>query len=92
MQGDKTLKEHEKLMGRMAQTLGADLDEAELRGDLPPEERCFCLARDAPIPKGARNGWTNTPRPRPRPAIAATANVLQSLRASTDGRRAGGIR
>ena len=39
MQGDKTLKAHEDLMGRMARTLGADLDEAELRGDLPPEER-----------------------------------------------------
>ncbi|MDG4648259.1 DUF6455 family protein [Roseibacterium sp. SDUM158017] len=39
MQGDKTLKTHETLMDRMARTLGADLDEAELRGDLAPEER-----------------------------------------------------
>jgi hypothetical protein len=39
MQGDKTLKAHEDLMGRMARTLGADLDEAELRGDLAPEMR-----------------------------------------------------
>lgn len=39
MQGDKTFTKHEILMDRMARTLGADLDEAELRGDLPPEER-----------------------------------------------------
>lgn len=39
MPGEKTLKQHEVLMDQMAQRLGADLDEAELRGDLPPEER-----------------------------------------------------
>ena len=39
MQGDTTLKMHEALMDRMARTLGADLDDAELRGDLPPEMR-----------------------------------------------------
>jgi hypothetical protein len=39
MPGTKTLQTHEDLMGRMARTLGADLDEAELRGDLPPEMR-----------------------------------------------------
>jgi hypothetical protein len=39
MQGDKTLKTHEALMDRMARTLGADLDEAELRGELAPEIR-----------------------------------------------------
>lgn len=43
MQGDKTLSEHENLMDRMARTLGADLDAAELRGDLPPEERFSML-------------------------------------------------
>lgn len=43
MQGDKTLKHHETLMDHMARTLGADLDEAELRGDLPPEERAGML-------------------------------------------------
>lgn len=39
MPGRKTLEEHEKLMGQMADRLGVDLDEAELRGDLPPGER-----------------------------------------------------
>ncbi len=39
MQGDKTLKTHENLMTRMAGTVGVDLDEAELRGDLAPEQR-----------------------------------------------------
>jgi hypothetical protein len=39
MQGDKTLVMHEALMDRMARTLGADLDEAELRAELAPEIR-----------------------------------------------------
>jgi len=39
MPGEKTLEEHSRLMGRMADRLGADLDEAELRGDITPEER-----------------------------------------------------
>jgi hypothetical protein len=39
MQGKTTLDRHEALMARMARTLGADLDDAELRGDLPPELR-----------------------------------------------------
>ena len=39
MPGRKTLEQHERLMGRMADRLGVDLDEAELRGDLPPQER-----------------------------------------------------
>jgi hypothetical protein len=43
MPGKKTLDRHEDLMGRMARTLGADLDEAELRGDLPPLERADML-------------------------------------------------
>ena len=39
MQGNKTRAQHAALMGRMAETLGADLDLAELRGALPPEQR-----------------------------------------------------
>ena len=39
MQGKLTRDHHEGLMTRMAETLGADLDAAELRGDLPPEMR-----------------------------------------------------
>jgi hypothetical protein len=39
MQGDKTRAQHAALMNRMAKTLGLDLDEAELRGALPPEQR-----------------------------------------------------
>ncbi len=39
MQGNKTRAHHAALMNRMAATLGADLDEAELRGALPPEGR-----------------------------------------------------
>ena len=43
MQGTKTLKHHDELMDHMATTLGADLDEAEIRGVLPPEERSDML-------------------------------------------------
>lgn len=39
MQGRKTLEDHEILVNRMAGTLGVDLDEAELRGDVTPEFR-----------------------------------------------------
>ena len=39
MQSNLTRDRHETLMSRMAVTLGADLDDAELRGDLPPEMR-----------------------------------------------------
>ena len=45
MLGQKTLKTHDRLMTRMAKTLGTDLDEAELRGDLPPEVRADMLQR-----------------------------------------------
>lgn len=39
MPGQKVLDHHAKLMGQMADRLGTDLDEAELRGDLTPSER-----------------------------------------------------
>lgn len=39
MPGQKTIEEHARLMGQMADRLGADLDEAELRGALTPSER-----------------------------------------------------
>jgi hypothetical protein len=39
MPGKLTRDRHEGLMTRMAETLGADLDAAELRGALPPEMR-----------------------------------------------------
>lgn len=39
MQGNRTRARHEALMTRMAETQGVDLDDAEFRGDLPPEMR-----------------------------------------------------
>ncbi len=39
MPGKKTLQEHERLMGHMADRLGVDLDEAEMRGDLRRGDR-----------------------------------------------------
>ena len=44
MYSNLTRDRHEALMTRMATTLGADLDDAELRGDLPPELRDEMLA------------------------------------------------
>jgi len=43
--GQKTLQAHDRLMSRMAETLGADLDEVAMRGDLPPELRLDMLKR-----------------------------------------------
>jgi hypothetical protein len=39
MQGKLTRDRHERLMTRMADTLGADLETAEAQGQLPPEMR-----------------------------------------------------
>jgi len=39
MPGKKTLQDHEILVSRMAETVGVDLDEAELRGAITPEFR-----------------------------------------------------
>lgn len=58
MPGRKTLEDHEQLMGKMADRLGVDLDEAELRGDLPPDTRhdmvLSCTACTSP---GACRQW-----------------------------------
>ena len=43
MPSNLTRDRHEALMTRMATKLGADLDDAELRGDLPPEMRAEML-------------------------------------------------
>lgn len=60
MPGNKTLNQHDDLMGRMARTLGADLDEAELRGDLPPEERgAMLLACTGCADPGGCRDWLN---------------------------------
>lgn len=39
MLGKKTIDAHSRLMDGMADRLGADLDEAELRGEITPEAR-----------------------------------------------------
>lgn len=39
MPGKKQIDEHRKLMDQMADRLGSDMDEAELRGDLAPGDR-----------------------------------------------------
>jgi hypothetical protein len=59
MPGSKTLNEHEELMGRMAATLGADLDEAELRGALDPDERFTMLlsCTGCTDPEGCQAWW-----------------------------------
>ena len=79
MQGDKTRARHDALMHQMAETLGADLDRAEMRGALPPEareERCFWPARAVLIRPAARIGWPAPKTPMPRLITAATAMSL----------------
>lgn len=43
MPSDQTRDRHTTLMSRMAGKLGADLEDAERRGDLPPELRAEML-------------------------------------------------
>jgi hypothetical protein len=81
MQGDKTLKDHETLMGRMAQTLGADLDEAELRGELPPEERFSMLlsCTGCAEPEGCQKWLDEHPSAEAAPGYCRNADRIAEL-------------
>lgn len=61
MPGQKTLDDHAHLMGRMADRLGVDLDEAELRGALTPGERDAMLlsCTNCTSPEDCK-GWLNS--------------------------------
>ena len=61
MPGKLTHDRHQGLMTRMAETLGADLEAAELRGDLPPEMRDEMLSActGCSDPRGCQH-WLDT--------------------------------
>lgn len=84
MQGDKTLKDHDALMTRMARTLGADLDEAELRGDLPPELRGEMLlaCTGCTDPEGCRHWLDTHPSAEAAPGYCRNAALLADLAAA----------
>ncbi len=83
MQGDKTLKEHEALMTRMAGTLGADLDEAELRGDLAPEDRSDMLmaCTGCTDPKACSDWLARNESADAAPAYCRNRDILAALAA-----------
>lgn len=81
MPGTKTLETHEALMNDMARTLGADLDEAELRGDLPPEERAGMLlsCTGCSDPGGCREWLIANGRADEAPEFCRNGDHLQAL-------------
>ncbi|MGP1358486.1 DUF6455 family protein [Roseicyclus sp.] len=81
MQGDKTLKTHEALMDRMARTLGADLDEAELRGELAPEIRHAMLlsCTGCSDPAGCAHWLDTHERAEAAPGYCRNGSVLADL-------------
>jgi len=81
MPGEKTLKEHEALMGQMARRLGADLDEAELRGDLPPEERSDMVlsCTGCSDPEGCQKWLAENPSADAAPGYCRNADRLADL-------------
>lgn len=84
MPGSKTLKEHEALMSRMARTVGTDLDEAELRGDLPPEMRNDMLLRctGCASPQECERFLDTTEIAEGTPEYCRNGMVLMALRTS----------
>ena len=82
MQGDKTKTEHAALMGRMAQTLGVDLDEAELRGALPPEMRddMVLACTGCADPMGCRKWLAANDKADRAPGYCRNADELVDLR------------
>lgn len=81
MPDNKTLREHDALMGRMAQTLGADLDEAELRGVLPPEMRQDMLmaCTGCSDPAGCKRWLDEHDSARSAPGYCRNGALLQDL-------------
>lgn len=83
MPSNATRNHHETLMTRMARTLGTDLDDAELRGDLPPEMRddmlSACTGCSQP---GTCADWlARTAEAEAAPAYCRNRDILRSLAA-----------
>ncbi|WP_338272076.1 DUF6455 family protein [Roseicyclus marinus] len=83
MPSDKTRDHHEALMGRMARTLGADLDDAELRGDLPPEMRDDMLSActGCADPTGCAHWLSRRSEAEAAPGFCRNRDILQALAA-----------
>jgi len=82
MPGRKTLDEHEKLMGQMADRLGVDLDEAELRGDLPPEKRdgMVLSCTNCTSPEACSKWLADHEKAEDAPAYCRNGALLKGLR------------
>ena len=83
MPSNTTRDQHEKLMTRMARTLGADLDDAELRGDLPPEMRDDMLSAclGCSDPQGCAQWLERNSTSDAAPGYCRNGDVLQALAA-----------
>lgn len=81
MPNTKTLRDHEILVRRMARTLGTDLDEAELRGDLAPESRdAMVLACTGCTSPEACGKWLDSHDSAERPpSYCRNADILADL-------------
>ncbi len=82
MQNDKTVKKHERLMTRMAGVLGVDLDEAELRGTLAPEDRgdMVLACTGCTDPEGCAKWLEANPSADAAPSYCRNADLLTDLR------------
>jgi hypothetical protein len=83
MQGKLTRDRHEGLMTGMAKTLGADLDAAELRGDLPPEMRedMLMACTGCSDPNGCQHWLDTHERAEAAPGYCRNGSILRSLAA-----------
>ena len=83
MLGKLTRDRHEGLMTRMAETLGADLDAAELRGALPPEmrEEMLLACTGCSDPTGCRHWLDTHDKAEVAPDYCRNGAVLRSLAA-----------
>jgi len=82
MQGKKTLEEHEILVNRMATTVGVDLDEAELRGQITPGERNdMTLSCTKCTDPGGCDQWLGeNAKADSAPSYCRNADILAALR------------
>lgn len=83
MQSNTTRDRHEALMTRMARTLGADLDDAELRGDLPPEMRDDMLSAcvGCSDPQRCADWLARTQEAEAAPGYCRNGDILKALAA-----------
>lgn len=82
MQGKKTLEEHEILVNRMANAVGVDLDEAELRGKVTAEGRDdMTLSCTKCTDPGGCDQWLGeNVRADSAPSYCRNADLLAALR------------